>query len=842
MNNETITQQINQATESKKLDLCEQQLTTIPPTVFELTDLEELYLDTNQLAKLPAEIAQLVNLRVLSLTDNQLKTLLPSIAKLKNLEWLYLSENQLEELPTEITQLPHLKVLSLDRNQLTVLPQEITSLPNLKVLSLYDNPLISPPPEIIAQGTAAILSYLRPKEMQQQWAAKLLLVGEGGVGKTSLLHQLRGEIFDNQEESTYGIEVDIWKVKHPLKDVTMQLKTWDFGGQTIYHATHQFFLTNRSLFILVWNARLGYEQGKLSYWLNIIQAKAKDSPILLVATHIDKGYDAILPFAELQNKYPQLSGDKCYKINNLTGTGVNEIRQAIAAAAAKLPMMGEDWPIHWLEAANAIRAKTEKSMTPNQLQSLMTAYGLAQDECITLSNWLHELGDLLYFLENEDLKNVVILKPQWVTEHISRVLISQEVINKQGILTDTYRDTLWQNLEFGMREHFLSLMENFDLSYRALDDRHTSFIVELLPQDPPDYKTAWEAMQGSKEIRMTYQLTNMNSLPPGIPTWFIARAHRFTTNTHWRYGALFADSPKRHHLGLIRAFPEERRLELAVRGSSPHHFFTILRDGLELTLQRYSGLKITRKIPCLGHNGESCSGEFDYAYLEKAIQKNKVEIECQEALEKVSVPKLLFALDWHTQDAVLQKLDELKTEMTGTEENISNLFKLMQRNFRKTDLQCPHAFTLSEQKAKWWQPFAAHEVKLQLYCQYPDNWHKTQNGGCYHLHEIDKWSHLLAPHLSRLIMVFNAIMTFGLSTVDRKNQLKNDLFFMNKLAQQFPHIEDHVDDATKRGLCILLEELDSSHHWGGLKPVHIKPQGDILWLCEKHAREYNPPT
>jgi len=841
MNNEIITQRIKQAVESGKLDLCELQLTNLPPEVFELTNLKELYLDSNQLAELPAEIAQLVNLRVLSLTDNQLTNLPPTIVELKHLEWLYIGKNQLENLPPEITQLPNLKVISLNKNQIKVLPETIANLPHLKVLSLYDNPLIFPPPEILTQGTPEILTYLRLKK-EPQWAAKLLLVGEGGVGKTSLLHKLRRETFDDQEDSTHGVAVDTWALKHPTKaDITMQLRTWDFGGQTIYQATHQFFLTNRALFILVWNAVPGYEQGKLSYWLNIIQAKAPDSPILLVMTHIDKRPDATLPFAELKHKYPQIIGNKYYPVSNETGGGIDEVRQAIAEAAAKLPLMGEKWPIHWRKAANAIRAKPDKSMIPNQLDKLMMVHGVAQNHCIILAKWLHELGELLYFHDNEDLKNVVILKPQWVTEHISLVLTSRQVIDKQGVLTDAHRDTLWSDLDHEMREHFSNLMEQFDLSYRALEERHTSFVVERLPPDPPDYQTTWDNMSGAKEIRMIYELTNMNHLPPGIPSWFIARAHRFSTNTHWRYGALLAENSGRKNLALVRAFPEERRLELVVRGASPHYFFDVLRDGLELTLQRFPGLQIKRKIPCPGHHDQPCLGEFNYHQLEKAMQKNVVEIQCQEALENISVPQLLFGLDWRTQDAVLEKIDELKKEMTGAEENISNLFNWIQAHFRKqyAELKCPYAFTLSQQPVKWWR-FAARDVILQLYCQQPGHWHKTQEGGCYHIYELDKWSHFIAPHLSNLIMVFNAFITLGVGTVGvgQKNQLKNDLDFMSELKEQFPNIDDHVDDATKRGLCILLNELDPSHHWGGLKAVPVKPQDDVLWLCEEHAKEY----
>jgi len=76
--------------------------------------------------------------------------------------------------------------------------------------------------------------------------------------------------------------------------------------------------------------------------------------------------------------------------------------------------------------------------------------------------------------------------------------------------------------------------------------------------------------------------SSRSCLPPGIPTWFIARSHRFTTLTHWRYGALIADPPERLHLAPVRAHDHDRFLELRVRGPYPHNFFALLKNGLGL--------------------------------------------------------------------------------------------------------------------------------------------------------------------------------------------------------------------------------------------------------------------
>ena len=129
--------------------------------------------------------------------------------------------------------------------------------------------------------------------------------------------------------STFRLLVDrcLQVVPNPSnEDIQMDLNVWDFGGQDIYHATHQFYLTNHSLFVLVWSARMGYEAGKIYKWLETIEALAPDSPILIVATYSkDRGAD--LPKGDIQTKYP----DKVhfFEVDNQNKQGINELKEAL---------------------------------------------------------------------------------------------------------------------------------------------------------------------------------------------------------------------------------------------------------------------------------------------------------------------------------------------------------------------------------------------------------------------------------------------------------------------------------------------------------------------------------
>ncbi|MFN6566356.1 COR domain-containing protein [Dendronalium sp. ChiSLP03b] len=855
------------------LDLSNNQLSSLTPEINQLSDLTALYLHKNQLGSLPPEISQLSNLTELSLHNNQLGSLPPEIGQLSNLTELYLHNNQLGSLPPEIGQLSQLTKLVLRNNQLSSLPPEIGQLSQLTTLVLDKNPqLTSPPPEIVEQGTQAILTYLRERleGSLRQWVSKLLVVGEGGIGKTSLLRALRDEEFDTQESTTHGIEIKSLELIHPRKaDVTMQLNTWDFGGQEIYHATHQFFLTNRSLFLLAWNARLGFEQGKLYYWLDTIKALAPESPILLVATHIDER-DADLPLSELRRKYPQII-EHC-KISSKFSLGIEELRQAIAETAAKLPLMGEIWPTTWLNAANAIRSQPEKHITPQQLWKIMAEKQVADSKEV-LARWLHELGEILYFQDNEELNDTVILKPQWVTEYISKVLESEEVINKFGIFTRQEMDKLWQDIASSMRDHFLRLMERFDLSYRTLENRDISLIVERLPLDPPHYEHKWQQIQKTgncHEISMKFKL---NTIPAGIPTWFIARQHRFTTNIHWRNGAMLAY--EQEHLALVEAVKGDRYIKLTVRGPNPLNFFVLLRDGIEVTLARFPGLDIQRTIPCLGHDGEPCTHEFDYQQLSKRWEKKKATIECPEAIEDVSVAELLYGLNWNTQNAVLERIDELETKVVDGQaaiiDELKNLRELSQREFTnafrreqaKIDSHCPNIFVLRPRGGKSWQKaIAGQKIDLQLYCQAPGCWHPSEKDGLYEIDEPAKWLRATAPYIGRLFKVLRfaaPIIGPWLGVVDPKEYealYKNDLELFKELTAKLPEIEssedaeiadkitrgedldpERADGAALRALRQLLEEKDPQQNWGGLKKV-LTPEGHYLWLCEHHAAEY----
>jgi hypothetical protein len=239
--------EIGQLTELNDLWLSGNQLTTLPPEFSKLAKLRWLRLGSNQFAALPPQILQLGELMDLWLSGNRLTTLPSEIGRFKYLWGLRLGQNLLTNLPPEIGQLRMLHLLELDDNQLTSLPRELAGLlaGGLR-LTLKGNPLQEPLSEIAMRGDKALVTYLRSLvDAIPQYEAKVLLVGEGNVGKTSLIAALRNEAFVEGRETTHGIEIHPISLPHPTQDLEMTVRTWDFGGQEVYRITHQFFFSRR---------------------------------------------------------------------------------------------------------------------------------------------------------------------------------------------------------------------------------------------------------------------------------------------------------------------------------------------------------------------------------------------------------------------------------------------------------------------------------------------------------------------------------------------------------------------------------------------------------------------
>ncbi|MAT98393.1 MAG: hypothetical protein CL608_14715 [Anaerolineaceae bacterium] len=611
-----------------ELDLTRLYLAEVPPEVWQLTALSELRLNSNKLTVVPPEIGLLTRLTHLSFTNNQLLTVPPEVWQLIELRVLALGRNQLTSVPPEIEQLTKLKKLYLWGNQLTGVPPEITHLTKLEKLDLRGNPESPIPPEIVAQhdNAPAILAYLREQQKTPSRPlneAKLILVGQGGVGKTSLVKRLLGQGFDETENQTEGINIESWSldVNRPRQGVVpIALNIWDFGGQEIMHATHQFFLTKRSLYLLVLDARQGEDEGRVEYWLALINSFAPDAPVLIVINKSDQ-HQLDINRRGLQEKYPAIKG--FIRTSARSGQGIDQLETEIAALLATMEHVDTAFPASWMRVKNdLVTMRAQRHYLPyDEYEHLCRQHGIAEESSqTTLVRFLHDLGIVLNFTDDDRVRDTSVLNPNWVTEGIYALLNSQKLQKQQGLLARPQLRGLLPRDSYPNQQRIflLDMMLKFELAF-DLPDRQTLLIPDLIGKEQPAFE--WD---DANALQFAYQYS---VLPRSILHRFMVRQHqRVDSEIRWRTGVML------HHDGsfgsaqdkftaLVKADLKAATIRISITGDGDRRqFLYSLRlefAGIHDTIQ---GTKPREVVPIPGHPDAQ---PIDYAYLEQ-LEKMKM--------------------------------------------------------------------------------------------------------------------------------------------------------------------------------------------------------------------------
>src|SRR6476661_3397401 len=587
------------------LDLSFNQITSIPEEIGQLSNLIVLFLSNNQITSISEDLAQLWNLTLLDLSSNQITSIPEDLGQLWNLTDIYLSDNQITSIPENLGQLSNLIVLFLSNNQIEKIPECLETLPKLERLDLRRNPLpISP--EVLGDkedpGTpAAIFNYLRQLrsgEVLPLNEAKVLLVGQGSVGKTCLINRLIHNKYNPNEPQTDGLNITDWKITVNTKSV--KLNVWDFGGQEIYHATHQFFLTKRSLYLLVCNCRTSEDENRLEYWLKLIESFGDASPVIIVGHKCDE-QPLDLNRKRLRDKYPILTAileTSCQSV-----TGIEELRSAIHTEISELKEVYDLLPLSWFQVKQRLENLDKDIISISEYATICAKENIFEETDQTqLIGLLHNLGIVLNFREHPILQSTNILNPHWVTEGIYALLSDDALkIKTKGILS--YADLsriLDPNKYPSHRYHCLTgLMGEFELCFPVSHCPAPTFLIPgILPQEQPENT---ELQGETLEFQYHYRI-----LPDSILSRFIVLMHEKIHNcTHWRTGVMleYREGAEVYNIARIKSDPEDKKIFIAVSGreSTRRSFLSMIRDTFTKIHNSFANLEISQWVPVPGY-------------------------------------------------------------------------------------------------------------------------------------------------------------------------------------------------------------------------------------------------
>jgi Leucine-rich repeat (LRR) protein len=825
------------------LNLSGNRLRSLSPHIGRLAALRDLSVADNTLTSLPAELGDLAVLMDFDASGNRLRELSARIGEMRLLAHIDCSDNLLTKLPISLCNLPVLVNLHLANNRIEALPECVANLHSLKEFDLRDNRLSTLPPAVgdledtnfvltgnplapelraaYDQSASELKSFLKLLQQDGHFIheAKLVLVGEGAAGKSSLLAAMRGEEWVADRPTTHGVEIKPIALTFDGRELT--LNGWDFGGQRVYRPTHQFFFSAPAIYLVVWNPRVGPERHFVEYWMDLIKHRAGEGArILVVATHGGPAErNAFLDEDGLRSKYGSMIAGFRH-VDSESRTGIPELLDSVAAATFGLQHVGRWYPAAWRRLREEVASSGSPYLSYRDYELLAARYGLTPTSARSLVRISNALGHWISHSEDPRPDDLVILKPDWLSTAISLVLDDVETIRANGLLVHARLRQLWDDprrdagdrYPSAVHPVFLQLMERFDISYRlsdrdAQDAPSMSLVTQLVPAGRPSL-TAWDTYRPeldarSQTVEIVDSVTGDPVEPEGLMYQLIVRFHRFSlgrsdykAGVHWQSGMILDDGYNGRALVSI----ERNRVFVHVRAAYPQFFLhRITEDVQEHVRTFWKGLSVRIMVPCdSGCNG---LGLFDISKLRLSGEMGRQDYPCPQCPKWLSIDQLLLgvplpesreedrlvsAVRAATAPGIAQVIDAVMAQGEVVLRNVDKQGIEIQRAFSQAEERYrnlilalddeardgPRLFSVKTLKESVLRGGLIEDrVQITLYCEHsrlPVNLldEPRSDRGVYHIKVPRKWLVNAAPWIRAMSVMVRSLLPVSLAALE----------------------------------------------------------------------------
>lgn len=479
---------------------------------------------------------------------------------LGNLQFLFLNKNKLTTLTTRAG-LRALRTLNLRDNQLRQLPR--AQYDALETLYVRGNPLEEYAENLIGGDTsgnaveiiAALRAFAQSGEAVNH-RAKLIVVGNGRIGKTCMIKKLLGQTCDKNEKYTHGISV--LKLNKPdlpgVKTEALDLNVWDFGGQEVFYATHQFFLSEEAAYIYAWTderiaqqnwaadehkSPVGDRWRTHDYWLDNIRMHGQDSQVLVVKTHCLET-EGVFDWAALKEDYQLTQPPLDFDAFSPEASYLNRLRDKLTEAVNALPLMGQLMPksfYHLVEALDARRA--EKEMNMAAFVALAERVKIPAGDADAALGYLRKTGEVVHFPDNPKLADRIFINPGELTERIYKLITADvELRAKEGEFDKAFA---LEKLGAKDGEVLLELLIAFELVYPKKTKGQLSYIApQYLPPLPEQGKlrSLFEGHRRDKSLR--FSLRYPRFLPENVMVNLLSQYGPYALDAVYRNAIYFA--------------------------------------------------------------------------------------------------------------------------------------------------------------------------------------------------------------------------------------------------------------------------------------------------------------
>jgi len=573
----------------------------------------------------------------------------------------------------------------------TILENKHWNIQEIKELGLELIPLID-------KNQKKIEIYFKDQETRDKWIERLKRVALNAathgievnthIWNSSTLNQLQNKNMETKQNGN-GDRNKIGNEENIDKDHYVEYSTWDFAGQNDYYNTHHYFLSNRSIFLVLYRMDKGIEGlESLDFWLKSLSSHLnqnycdeKGKPfysIIIVGTFLDSIINnnqndenknlRQTKIMEIYDKNGLKSPPFYFEVSCSTLENIDELREIIFNISLSHSYMGEKIPIGYLSIEKSIYElrKLKQDHPIIEIQDLMTYVQLQYQSSFDIDftkrglRLLHEWGICIYFDEPIELSNIIVLDPQHFTKNILGDLFKADESIRQlrlnGIIEYSQLNKIW-NGPTNLIDTYLSLLEKFEVCFVLKDQQNENengnrnrnqnekklIIPNLLSEDKTKpieekFQRKWPETIPRGEIEIE-RIFSFNQVPSEMVSRLLVRFHdKIIDNMIWRRGVLLK------HLGNQKKNDNDNILCL-----------------LEVKM-----LENLFEIRIRGKERKECLEMMNYIYEEvKIVSKNYGGVKWKECVRSPHISKGLIDLNDIHQDCKLKLKDrKLKCPIT----------------------------------------------------------------------------------------------------------------------------------------------------------------------------------
>jgi internalin A len=614
------------------LDCSSTQITDIAP-LRGLSSLESLACSNTSISDF-GPLEALKRLRSLTCSSTLVADLTP-LRSLPALSSVDCSDTPVRDV-TPLVTLPGPLRLALNHCNLADLPRGLVLGETVHALYLANASVLGVPTELLSEGEfdsciRRLQDHFRDLDagVEVVSEAKVVVVGNGRVGKTQISRRLRGLDFDTRIASTHGITVTPadWKAAANVD----ALNIWDFGGQDIYHGTHTLFMKTRAVFVIVWHpdfeARseethegLTFRNYPLSYWLEYVRTLAHgDCPVVVVQTRCERPEDEVrrLPVDDEFLRFRSLK--QCWysaktnrgrgALDDALGDAIASLRDregvsTIGAGRMRVLKQLETWRTE--DQERALEDRLHRTLTQIEFRALCDeAGGVSSPD--SLLDYLHNVGVVFY--RPTLFADRIILDQSWALAAVYAVFEREksfrQILGQGGHFTRGFLELLvWGDYSANQQLLFLSLMQSCGIAFvhRKADERLGLEPEYVAPDLLPDREAVaaqmvgrWSDDEESWQLEYTYPF-----LHQGLVRGLICDAGQRANDAgvYWKYGCWVYERDSGCRALIEQQMSDERRGRITVRvqGRRHEHLAAWLRARFDERNRLFGYPKLTPTI------------------------------------------------------------------------------------------------------------------------------------------------------------------------------------------------------------------------------------------------------